>query len=216
MSSQIRSRIVVSSRSRSFLAFPCVPSPTGCRPMRSATSPSASTAPFKCSTTLTPDRQRRLRTATGTSGGLAFDAGLNLFVANTTGNQLVKIAADATRTTSTVGTQPSPAALAFAADGSVYVASLGGTIRRLSKSGATLRTFTVATDSTTCIGIDLSPDQKTLFMVSGGRTIKTISDVSLTGPPPPPAPTVTTFATLQQVLALRADCGCWHRLMHGR
>src|SRR6188768_3407484 len=104
---------------------------------------------------------------TGTNGGLAFDASLNLLVANTAGNQLVKIAADATHTTSTVGTQPSPAALAFAADGSVYVASLGGTIRRFDKNGTPLRTFTVATDSTSCIGIDLSPDQKALFMVSG-------------------------------------------------
>ncbi len=137
-----------------------------------------------------------ITTATGTVGGLAFDAGLNLFVTNTTGSQLVKIAADATHTTSTLGTQPSPAALAFAADGSVYVASLGGTIRRFDKNGNLLRTFTVATDSTSCIGIDLNPDQKTLFMVSGGRTIKKISDVSLTGPPPPPAPTVVTFATL--------------------
>ena len=142
-----------------------------------------------------------ITTGIGTSGGLAFDAGLNLLVANTTAgaNQLVKITADPTHTISTIGTQPSPAALAFAADGSVYVASLGGTIRRLDKNGNPLRTFTVSTDSTTCIDIDLSPDQRTLFMVSGGRTIKTISDVSLTGGPPGPAPpalTVATFVTL--------------------
>ncbi len=86
-------------------------------------------------------------TATGTGGGLAFDAGLNLFVANTGGNQLAKIAAD-THSDYHRPTTASPAALAFAADGSVYVASPGGTIRRLSKTGATLRTFTVTTDST--------------------------------------------------------------------
>ena len=148
---------------------------------------------------------------TGTNGGLAFDAPLNLLVANTAGSQLVKLPAahphvppDPPQPGDIITTPTPPAALAFAADGSVYVASAGGTIRRFSKSGALLRTFNVATDSTTCIGIDLSPDQKTLFVVSGGRNVRTVSDVSLIPPPPPPPPqpplpalTVATFVTLQ-------------------
>jgi len=139
---------------------------------------------------------------TGTNRGLAFDAALNLLVANTTGNQLVKLSPAHPHTPPQTGgtiSTPSPAALAFAADGSVYVASAGApaTIRRFSKTGTLLRTFTVTTDSADCIGIDLSPDQKKLFVVSGGRNIRSVSDVSLTGPPPPPTPTVSPFVTLQ-------------------
>jgi len=149
---------------------------------------------------------------TGTNGGLAFDASLNLLVANTAGNQLVKITPDThtvPSTGGTIATQASPASLAFAADGSVYVASAGApaTIRRFSQSGTQLRSFTVPTDSSDCIGIDLSPDQKTLLVASGGRKIRAVSDVSLTAPPPVPALTVSIFADLQGSGGTGTACG---------
>ncbi len=147
---------------------------------------------------------------TGTNGGLAFDAPLNLVVANTAGNQLVKLSPTHPHgSVGTIGTQASPASLAFAADGSVYVASPGSpaTIRRFSKTGTQLRSFTVATDSSDCIGIDLSPDQKTLLVASGGRKIRAVSDVSLTSPPNPPALTVSIFADLQGSGGTGTACG---------
>jgi hypothetical protein len=134
----------------------------------------------------------------GTNAGLAFDASLNLLVTNTpapgAGRLVTLASADPHGSVGTpITTQASPRSLAIAADGTIYVASPGGTIRHVSKTGTLLRTFSIATDSTACIGVDFAPDQSTLYMVSGGRTIRAISGVEkLSGPPP----AVVIFATL--------------------
>ncbi len=134
---------------------------------------------------------------TGTNTGLAFDTSLDLLVTNTdaqgSGRIVTLASADPHGSIGTpITTQASPRSLAIAADGTIYVASPGGTIRRYDKTGALSRTFTIATDSTACIGIDLSPDQSTLYVVSGGRNIRTITGVEKPGGPAP----VAIFATL--------------------
>ena len=128
---------------------------------------------------------------TGTNGGLAFDAPLNLLVANTAGDRLVKFAPQTTdpndpvRPFVPITTQDAPAALAIAADGTIYVASAGvfdpitnstiASVRRIGTNGTA--TFTVPADSATCAGIDLAPDNKTLYLVTGGRTVKFVDNV---------------------------------------
>jgi hypothetical protein len=133
---------------------------------------------------------------TGTNGGLAFDASLNLLVANTAGNQLVKLSPDSHTVVGTpTSTQTAPRALALAADGTIYVASAGSpsaTVRRISAAGTA--TFSVPADSATCVGIDLSPDQKTLFLVTGGRSVKTVANVDAL--PDLATPGATPYATL--------------------
>jgi len=136
---------------------------------------------------------------TGTNTGLAFDGALKLLVTNTDsqGNgRIVTLAStDPHGLSGTPLTTPAlPRSLAIAADGTIYVASLGGTIRRLANTttGALARTFTITPDSTACIGIDLGPDQSTMYVVSGGRRILTITGVEK---PSGPAP-VSIFATL--------------------
>jgi hypothetical protein len=132
---------------------------------------------------------------TGTNGGLVFDASLNLLVANTAGNQLVKLAPDTHAVASTTSTQPAPRALALAANGTIYVASAGSpsaTVRRISTAGTA--TFSVPADSATCVGIDLSPDQKKLFLVTGGRSVKTVDNVDTL--PDGATPAATPYATL--------------------
>ena len=120
----------------------------------------------------------------GTNGGLAFDNPLNLLVANTTNNRLVKLLPAPPHVTSpltTVATQPAPRSIAFAGDGTIYVASAGSpaTVRRIPATGICpaggCKQFTVPTDSTACIGIDLAPDQSTLYYVSGGRKVRTVT-----------------------------------------
>jgi hypothetical protein len=120
----------------------------------------------------------------GTNGGLAFDNPLNLLVANTTNNRLVKLLPAPPHVTSplaTVATQPAPRSIAFAGDGTIYVASAGSpaTVRRIPATGICpeggCKQFTVPTDSTACIGIDLAPDQTTLYYVSGGRKVRTVT-----------------------------------------
>jgi hypothetical protein len=132
----------------------------------------------------------------GTNAGLAFDASLNLLVANTdfSGNgRLVTLSPLAPHgQLGATATQPSPRALALAADGTTYVASLGGTIRRYTPAGALSGTFTIPAESTTCIGIDLAPDQDTLFAVTGGRTVLRVMGVRTASGPA----STTTFASL--------------------
>jgi hypothetical protein len=132
---------------------------------------------------------------TGTNGGLAFDAGLNLLVANTAGDKLVKLAPDTHAVVSTTTTQTAPRALALAANGTIYVASAGSpsaTVRRISTAGTA--TFSVPAESATCVGIDLSPDQKKLFIVTGGRSVKTVDNVDAL--PDGATPSATLYATL--------------------
>ena len=136
----------------------------------------------------------------GTNGGLAFDTPLNLLVTNTSNNQLLKLLSLAPHSSSTIATQPLPSALAIAADGTIYVASAGSpaTIRRIPASGTCPTSgcdeFTIPTDSTACIGIDLAADQSTLYYVSGGRAVRSVADVrTLTGPA---AGSTSTFTTL--------------------
>jgi hypothetical protein len=135
---------------------------------------------------------------TGTNGGLAFDASLNLLVANTAGDQLVKLGPDVPHSVATIATQDAPRALAIAADGTIYVASAGNpttTIQRFGVAPVTSGTFTIPTDSNICIGIDLSPDQSTLFYVSGGRTVRTVAGVNTPSPVVSPSPFTTLSGT---------------------
>jgi hypothetical protein len=74
------------------------------------------------------------------------------------------------------------------------------TIQRFGVAPDTSGTFTIPTDSNTCIGIDLAPDQSTLYYVSGGRTIRTATGVNTSTPPP----ATSTFATLS---GQGASCG---------
>ena len=130
----------------------------------------------------------------GINGGLAFDAYLNLLVTNTGNNQLVKLLplhvpppplpdppppSHIGNPPDTIPTQPSPRSIAIAADGTIYVASAGSpaTIRRIDAAGTCAQTnscpqFTIPTDSTACVGIDLAPDQSTMYYVSGGRSVR--------------------------------------------
>jgi hypothetical protein len=131
--------------------------------------------------------------ASTTSGGLAFDNSLNLFVTNTdttasppaNRNHVVQFSEDSTHASSNILTQPSPRSLAFAGDNTLYVASPGSpaTVRRYAYNSATGQfsqsaQFTVPTDSTACIGIDLAPDQSTLYYVSGGRSVRTVANAN--------------------------------------
>lgn len=124
-------------------------------------------------------------TVTGPSGGLAFDSALNLLVANTV-DDLVKLAPGTTHAASTIGTLPAPRALSIAADGTIYVAHSGSpnaVVERIdpayacTTSQAGCPQFSVPSDSATCVGIDLAPDQ-TLYVVSGGRTVKRVSNAN--------------------------------------
>jgi hypothetical protein len=127
---------------------------------------------------------------TGTNGGLIYDDSLNLVVANTDGDQLVKFASVGTvsgRPFVTIPTQDAPRSLAIAKDGTIYVASAGNptaTIRRIAPGATCTQAapcpqFTVPTDSATdlCIGIDLD-DQNTMYYVSGGRTVRSVATVN--------------------------------------
>jgi hypothetical protein len=148
---------------------------------------------------------------TGTNGGLIYDDPLNLLVAHTVGNQLVKFAPQDTGSghpSVPIDTQDAPRALAIAKDGTVYVASLTtinnistAIIRRIDAAGACAQTetcpeFTVPTDSATnvCIGIDLD-DQNTMYFVSGGRTVKSVANVN-TASGDIPLQDVSVFANL--------------------
>jgi hypothetical protein len=131
----------------------------------------------------------------GVNGGLAFDASLNLFVTNSNiapalGEPVHKVVITGASALQTpfVQTQANPRSIVFAGDGTFYVASPGNpaTIRRYKqtagypnpKAFALDATFAnIPTDSTACIGIDLHPDQRTLYYVSGGRTIRTATGV---------------------------------------
>ena len=110
-----------------------------------------------------------------------------------------------------ITTQASPRLLAIAADGTIYVASpaarFADTTRR-----ERCRTFTIATDSTACIGIDLSPDQSTLYVVSGGRNIRTITGVEKPGGPAP----VAIFAYAAKIPARHVGCDSRERLTRVR
>jgi hypothetical protein len=122
-------------------------------------------------------------TLTGPNGGLIYDDSLNLVVANTAVDQIVKFAPGGTtpRPFVTVPTQDAPRALAIAKDGTIYVASAGSpaTIRRIPGGATTCDEdnpcpeFTVPTASNLCIGIDLD-DQNTMYFVSGGRTVNKV------------------------------------------
>jgi len=146
----------------------------------------------------------------GANGGLAFDASLNLLVANTSGTQLVKLSPVthqpvALPDTGTIATQFPPRSITIAANGTMYVASVGTpttTVQRFGVAPDTSGTFTIPTDSNTCIGIDLAPDQSTLYYVSGGRTIRTVTGVN-TSTPPPVASTYLTFADQGMACGLR-------------
>ena len=134
-------------------------------------------------------------TVAGVNGGLAFDASLNLFVTNTNLAAVlpepmhkVVITGGGAVQTPFVPTQANPRSIVFAGDGRFYVASPGSpaTIRRYRqtttypnpKAFALEATFAnVPTDSSGCIGIDLAADQRTLYYVSGGRTIRTATGV---------------------------------------
>jgi len=118
-----------------------------------------------------------------TSGGLTFDNELNLLVANTSNNQLAKFSEDSAHGLSTITTQTAPGSVVIAGDGTIYVASAGSpaTVRRMTATGSCPAggcQFTVPTDSTACIGIDLAPDQTTLYYVSGGRTVRTVANAN--------------------------------------
>ncbi len=147
---------------------------------------------------------------TGANGGLAFDASLNLLVANTAGSQLVKLSPTthqpvALPDTGTIATQQPPRSIAIAANGTIYVASVGTpttTIQRFGVAPDTSGTFTIPTDTNTCIGIDLAPDGSTLYYVSGGRTIRTATGVN-TSTPPPVASTYLTLADQGMACGLR-------------
>ena len=147
-----------------------------------------STAPFS-STGMTAWHEHFTLRGPAT-GGLGFDNSLSLFVANTdtnanpaqNRNHLVRFSADLAPTTQDHYTQASPRALAFAANNTLYVASPGSpaTVRRYSydsQSGqfSQAAVFTVPTDSSACVGIDLAPDQSTLDYVLGGRTVRTVA-----------------------------------------
>lgn len=132
----------------------------------------------------------------GTNRGLAFDAALNLFVANTdfVGNGRVVVLGPLHPhgQVRTIPTQALPASLTLAANGTLYVAHLGGVIQRFTPAGALSGTFTIPAESADCIGIDLAPDQDTLFAVTGGRTVLQVTGVSTaTG-----AATSTVFTSL--------------------
>jgi hypothetical protein len=133
-----------------------------------------------------------------TAGGLGFDSELNLFVTNTdtnaspppaNQNHVVRFSADAAHTMSTINTQASPRSIAFSGNNTLYVASPGNpaTVRRYSYNSQTKQfslsgQFTAPTDASTCIGIDLAPDQSTLYYVSGGRNVRTVANAhSVTG-----------------------------------
>jgi hypothetical protein len=119
-------------------------------------------------------------------GGMVFDAFLNLVATKTApdgGGELVKfgpLGDPHTKATPNITTQPSPSALAIAADGTIYVASRSLTsgaravIRRIPPSPGIAKDFNIVADTTDCIGIDLDPDQTTLWVVTGGRTVKKV------------------------------------------
>ncbi len=146
---------------------------------------------------------------TGVNGGLIFDASLNLLVANTDGDRLVKFAPQTTdpndpiRPFVPITTQDAPSTIAIAADGTIYVASAGvfdpitnstiASVRRIGGVNGTA-TFSVPADSITCIGIDLAPDQKTLYLATGGRTVKFVDNVDTLSDGA--TATATLFATL--------------------
>lgn len=137
----------------------------------------------------------------GANGDLTFDNGLDLWVANTYIDQhrLVRLAEAAGHSASLLSTQDAPRALVVAGDGTLYVASPGGTIRRFAPNGSASGTFAVPADTSNCIGIDLAADQKTLFVVTGGRSVGIVgnADVAKIGPPGPAVPADTsTFTTL--------------------
>lgn len=123
---------------------------------------------------------------TGSNGGLQYDSLLNLVVTNTAGTRLTNISPTTHQLGSTTQTASPPKAIAIAADGTIYVASLGtsntATIQRFGVSPVPSGTFTVPTDSISCIGIDLSPDQSTLFYVSGGRNVSTVTAANTSTP----------------------------------
>jgi len=145
---------------------------------------------------------------TGTNGGLIYDDPLNLVVANTFGDRLVKFAPASTQSghpfVTVPPTQDAPRSLAIAKDGTIYVASAGNptaTIRRIAPGATCAQNapcpeFTVPTDSATnlCIGIDLD-DKNTMYFVSGGRTVKSVANVN-TASGEIPLQDVSVFANL--------------------
>jgi len=117
-------------------------------------------------------------------GGMVFDAFLNLIATKTDASgsgQLVRFGPlhPHSRLTPNITTQTSPSALAIAADGTIYVASRSLTsgaravIRRIPPVGSAQQ-FNIVADTTTCIGIDLDPNQSTLYVVTGGRTVRRV------------------------------------------
>ena len=114
---------------------------------------------------------------TGANGGLAFDAPLNLWVANTDGNQLVKLLPANPH----FPTAPPPMSPQASTQGThrrlerwrslpktIYVARAGAltkTIQRIDPAGACVRSrscpeITVPSDSATCVEIDLAPETR--------------------------------------------------------
>jgi hypothetical protein len=126
----------------------------------------------------------------GTSGGIAFDDSLTLFVTNTnnTVHQLVKLSPNDPHdpTGTPQATQANPESIVFAGDGTYYVASRLSSAQALIRrfSGTTATDFTVTVGSGPCIGIDLDANQTILYIVDGAtnptpRKIRTL-DVSTT------------------------------------
>ena len=137
-------------------------------------------------------------------GGMVFDAFLNLVATKTAPNgdgELVRFGPlhPHARLTPNIATQTFPSALAIAADGTIYVARRSLTsgaraiISRIPPAGSAVQ-FNIVADTTKCIGIDLDPNQTTLWVVTGGRTVKNVLNAnSASGDTA--SPTFTTLDT---------------------
>ena len=217
---------------RRLLAFRSCRHQLGFGRMRSVMSPSASTARCKCSTTptspATPEtinrqpahghqRRPRLRCITESVGGEH-------------GRQSAREHPAARRqvtpihsTGGTITTPTSPAALAFAADGSVYVASAGAPHDSSLQQDRDAPSHLHRHDRLDHLHWHRSesrPKDAVRGVWRQERSGRSRTSVSSSAAAPPrnlsPALTVATFVTLQGGSGTACGCGCWRPLTRGR
>ena len=162
----------------------------------------------------------------GTNGGLAFDNSLNLLVTNSMPltNRPALIAAELPLAMPPAYLTPSSLRSPVRSDCDCRrrhhlcgrVLGSPRPVRRIPATGICpaggCKQFTVATDSTACIGIDLAPDQTTLYYVSGGRKVRTVTGADAVTGDASAAPALSPISRVQGPHVVFASCRRW---MHG-